>query len=204
MKIILFFYFFFLCLSDQNPLVPPEDCRELNTMSYEKCGRKTKCGLCTLNIYCGWCLKTGSCVPIDAGNKKTVCAEDCGEVLGFEECYKTSIKRFGEEIEIGGTDFERPQFKPSKYELDYYIVRDLESGSNDQNENGNNNRGNNNSNKNLKIFKQEKFNENPNENPTLRSESKGTNANPDSATSQITHAKNNILGLFDKLLHPKK
>ena len=126
MKFILFLYYITLQISNQIPLIPTEDCRDLNSLSYEKCGRKEKCGLCTLNIYCGWCSKNSFCVPIDAGNKKPVCGEDCGELLGFEDCYKASIKRFTEEIEMGGTDFERPQFTPSKNELKTYIIKDFD------------------------------------------------------------------------------
>ena len=221
MKLILFLYFTTFAISNQIPLISTEDCRDLNSMSYEKCGKKEKCGLCTLNIYCGWCSKNSFCVPIDAGNKKPVCGEDCGEVLGFEDCYKASIKRFTEEIEIGGTDFERPQFTPSKYELKTYIMRDFDEEMEGEEET-------NDGEENKKIRKPEKkpkktkkktqkkgkivkkkdkptFIEEPKTNENiLVNTAKQELAPAPKNLDQITSAKNDILTLFNKLLKVQK
>ena len=114
LTLLIFIIFFILFVLIHTETI--EDCQDLNLITYEKCSSKRNCNLCALSIYCGWCLSTQQCTPINADDKKPLCNENCEEILPLENCYKAYTKVYGEEIDLTDGRFNKPQFTPSKYE----------------------------------------------------------------------------------------
>lgn len=153
-----------------------EDCQELNKISYDKCASKRNCNICALSIYCSWCFASKQCLPINSQTQKSVCLETCDEFLSLDKCFKSYYHLHNEEIDLTYSNYNKPQFKPNKYEKEYYSYEFDNEGSKLE---GGSNR---NKTKKRKIV----FKENERLFPkTLQS------------------AKSNILTFFDKLLKKK-
>jgi len=184
----LFFSLFFSCFagffggvaSQQNALAPNDDCQDLNMKSYEKCQKKTKCSLCALTVFCGWCVKTKTCMPINALEKKALCGENCEEILGLEQCYKGLTKKYVEEIDLENNYFDKPQFKPGFFEVGHYFQKEVSEEPD----------------KNIE-------NEENNENETLAKGKYPEVSLKNIKKDPIRAAKRKILGFFDKLLERK-
>ena len=119
MKFFFLNFFFFLITR----LFSFEACLSLNEITYSKCLSLRNCNICSLSIYCGWCLSSQRCLPLSIPQNKPLCGENCDQILEISHCFRASTRKFSEEIDLSATPYNRPQFQPGKHEKTRFLSR---------------------------------------------------------------------------------
>ena len=119
MKLYISLIVISIVLCNDREIEERDYCRNVNRISYEKCGKITRCSFCNVNGNCGWCKEKKKCLPViyDSSQReiKTICNGECSTLLNIDKCYETALD---ENLNYTNDSFlvDKPQYEESEWD----------------------------------------------------------------------------------------